>query len=78
MKKFSLEPCYPTDTEMARAIKRLIEPHENPTEMMNKIYISDSMLDAKLDGLNPVRDGYEELATGEIVWIKSLNFNNHD
>ena len=69
MRKFNLEPCYPTDTEMARAIKRLLEPYENTDEVIDKVYIADSMLDAKLDGLNPSRNGYEELSTGEIVWI---------
>jgi hypothetical protein len=69
MLKFKLDPCYPTDTEMARAIKRLLEPYENTDEVIDKVYIADSMLDAKLDGLNPARNGYEELATGEIVWI---------
>ena len=69
MRKFKLDPCYPTDTEMARAIKRLIEPHESSDDVFDKIFISDNMLDAKLDGLNPSRNSYEELATGEIVWI---------
>ena len=69
MKHFDLDPCYPTDTEMARAIKRLLEPYENNDEVIDKVYIADSMLDAKLDGLNPSRNGYEELSTGEIVWI---------
>ena len=69
MRKFNLEPCYPTDTEMARAIKRLLEPYENTNEVIDKVFIADSMLDAKLDGLNPSRNSYEELATGEIVWI---------
>ena len=69
MQKFDLEPCYPTDTEMARAIKRLLEPYDNTNEVIDKVFIADSMLDAKLDGLNPSRNGYEELSTGEIVWI---------
>lgn len=69
MQKFSLDFCYPTDTEMARAIKRLIEPYEDTDGILDKIYIADTMLDAKLDGLNPARNGYEELSTGEIVWL---------
>ena len=68
MKHFDLDPCYPTDTEMARAIKRLLEPYGD--DYINTIYMADSMLDAKLDGMNPSKDGYEELATGEVVWIK--------
>lgn len=68
MRHFDLDPCYPTDTEMARAIKRLLEPHGD--DYIGSIFIADSMLDAKLDGLNPSKDGYEELATGEVVWIK--------
>lgn len=68
MKHFDLDPCYPTDTEMARAIKRLLEPYGD--DYINTIYMADSMLDAKLDGMNPSKDGFEELATGEVVWIK--------
>ena len=68
MRHFDLDPCYPTDTEMARAIKRLLEPYGD--DYICSIYMADSMLDAKLDGMNPSKDGYEELATGEVVWIK--------
>lgn len=68
MKQFHLDPCYPTDTEMARAIKRLLEPYNG--DCVGSVYIAESMRDAKLDGLNPSKDGYEELATGEVVWIK--------
>lgn len=68
MKQFHLDPCYPTDTEMARAIKRLLEPYNG--DCIGSVYIAESMRDAKLDGMNPSKDGYEELATGEVVWIK--------
>lgn len=68
MRHFDLDPCYPIDTEMARAIKRLLEPYGD--DYIGSIYMADSMLDAKLDGMNPNKDGYEELATGEVVWIK--------
>ena len=68
MRHFDLDPCYPTDTEMARVIKRLLEPYGD--DYIGSIYMADSMLDAKLDGMNPNKDGYEELATGEVVWIK--------
>jgi hypothetical protein len=68
MKQFHLDPCYPTDTEMARAIKRLLEPYNG--DYMGQVFIAESMRDAKLDGMNPKVDGYVELATGEVVWIK--------
>ena len=68
MRHFDLDPCYPTDTEMARAIKRLLEYYGD--DYISSVFMADSMLDAKLDGMNPSKDGYEELATGEVVWIK--------
>ena len=46
MKHFDLDYCYPTDTEMARAIKRLLEPYGD--DYINTIYMADSMLDAKV------------------------------
>ncbi len=68
MKHFDLDPCYPSDTEMARAIKRLLESYNG--DYMGQVYMADNMLEAKLDGMNPQVDGYEELSTGEVVWIK--------
>lgn len=69
MQHFHFEPCYPTDTEMGKAIKKLLEPYEETDEVMDRIFIAESMRDARLDGLNPNRNGYVELATGEVVWI---------
>lgn len=68
MKQFHLDPSYPTDTEMARAIKRLLEPYNG--DFVGNVYIAESMRDAKLDGMNPNVNGFEELTTGEVVWIK--------
>ena len=53
---------------MARAIKRLLESYNG--DYMGQVYMADNMLEAKLDGMNPQVDGYEELSTGEVVWIK--------
>jgi hypothetical protein len=54
---------------MGKAIKKLLEPYEETDEVMDRIFIAESMRDARLDGLNPNRNGYVELATGEVVWI---------
>jgi hypothetical protein len=54
---------------MGKAIKKLLEPYEETDEIMDRIFIAESMRDARIDGLNPNRNCYVELATGEVVWI---------
>ena len=69
--KFKLDPAFPADTEMARAIQRLLAPYDEKEFLYDRIFMAEDIADALKDGLDITKNDYIELTYGEIVWINN-------